>query len=311
MADETPARLYRAEALAHHALPVQDGALLEIAPTWARQTYRLLVVVLGCGLVYLFFGRAYEYASGPAILRVEGRTDLTARVAGVVSSVLVQPGARVQAGQPLVQFFMEQEHAELARIKKEQELQLLKLLRDPSDQAARGALTTLNAERELASARLSQRLVRAPTAGVVSDVRIRAGESLAVGDLIVSLLPDDASLSMVALLPGRYRPMLHKGQPLRFELEGYRYEYRELPIDEVGDAVIGPHEAQRYLGPDLADSVQLAGPVVLVRAHLPWRSFVSDGRAFDYYDGLHAFAQVRVRSQSIARLLLPGGDHGR
>jgi membrane fusion protein (multidrug efflux system) len=314
MANESPERLFRAEAVAYHAQPREDGALLEIAPSWARQSFRLLLGVLLCALLYLILGRAHEYASGPAILRVEGRTDLTARVAGVVSAVLVHPGERVRAGQPLMQFFMEQESAELERIKKEQELQLLKLLRDPSDQAARAALTTLRAERELATARLSLRLVRAPHAGVVSDVRIRSGESLMVGDLVVTLLPEDATLSLVALLPGRYRPMLRAGQPLRFELEGYRYEYRELPIDEVGDAVIGPHEAQRYLGPDLADSVQLQGPVVLVRAHLPWRSFVSDGRAFDYYDGLHAWAQVRVRSERIARLLLPGfgeASHGR
>jgi multidrug efflux pump subunit AcrA (membrane-fusion protein) len=296
---------FRQEAIDYHAGDRRDGALLRLSPRWTRWSYWLLLATLVAAAAYGAVGHVHEYASGPAVIRVEGRLDLTAKSDGTVATVSVQPGQRVAEGQPLVQFFMEQEHAERERLQKEFDLQLLKLLRDPSDESARQSLSSLRAQRELASTRLEQRLVRAPRAGIVSDVRIRPGQHLGVGELILTIVGDDARLSMVALLPGRYRPMLKPGLPLRFELVGYRYEYRELRIESIGDEVIGPNEAKRYLGPGLADSVVIDGPVVLVRANLPAARFFSDGESYQYFDGLHARAEARVRSESIVLTILP------
>jgi membrane fusion protein (multidrug efflux system) len=301
--DENP--LFRAEALAHHAGQHHEGSLLRLSPSWTRWSFWLLVALFAAAGVYGVVGEVPEYATGPAIVRVDGRVDLTAKFGGTVALVHVQPGQRVATGQPLVQFYSDDENAELERIRKEFDLELIKVLRDPSDQATRQALSSLRAQRELATTRLAQRLVRAPHPGVVSDVRIRPGQRLAVGELILSIVPDDARLSLVALLPGGYRPMLRPGTPLRFELVGYRYEYHQVAIESVGDEVVGPNEAKRFLGPDIADSVALAGPVVLVRARLPTHSFTSNGRTLDYYDGLQAQAQARVRTEPIVVMLIP------
>jgi multidrug resistance efflux pump len=296
---------FRQEALDYHAGDRTGGALLRLSPGWSRWSYWLLLAAFFAGSVYVIFGRLYDYAAGPAVIRVDGRIDLTAKVAGTVASVTAQPGQRVAEGEPMVQFFMEEEHAERDRLDKEFELQLLKVLRDPSDVAARQSLSALRAQREFASARLQERVVRAPRAGVVSDVRIRPGQHLPVGELILTLVGDDARMSMVALLPGRYRPMLRPGLPMRFELSGYRYDYRELTIDSIGDEIIGPAEAKRYLGPGVADGVVVDGPVVLVRATLPSTSFASEGRTYRYFDGLPARAEARVRSESIIMSFLP------
>ena len=298
-------RLFRDEALAHHAHHRRGGALLALTPAWTRLTFPLLVGVVVAGLAWAAFGRVYEYATGPAIVRIDGRQEITARFAATVAAVMVHPGQHVAPGQPLVQLGADDERADLERLRQEFDLQLIRALRDPLDQAARQALSTLRAERELATRRLDERLVRAPAAGVVSDVRIRSGQHLAVGELLLSLVPEQAPLSLVALLPGRYRPQLRRGMPLRFELDGYRYEYREVTIDSVGDEIIGPAEAKRFLGPDVADSVELREPVVLVRAALPSRQFVSGGASYDYYDGLHAQAQARVRSEPLLLRAFP------
>ncbi|HEY1584323.1 MAG TPA: HlyD family efflux transporter periplasmic adaptor subunit, partial [Polyangia bacterium] len=270
------------------------------------------------GALYAVVGRVNEYATGPAIVRVDGRIDLTAKLAGTVATIDVQPGQRVAAGQPLVQFFDDDESGELGRLREEFDLQLLKLLRDPSDGGARQALTSLRAQRELAAARVGQRLLRAPRPGVVSDVRIRPGQRLTPGDLVLSLVPDGARLSLVALLPGNDRPLLRPGMALGFELVGYGNEHHELTIDSVGDEVVGPNEAKRFLGPDVADTMPVDGPVVLVRAQLAARHFASDsddGRPLRYYDGLQARAQAAVRSERIAAMLLPAlkalWTHGR
>src|SRR5205823_14533630 len=97
------------------------------------------------------------------------------------------------------------------------------------------------------------------------------------------------------------------GMPLRFELDGFGAEWHELPITSVGDEVVGPREAQRYLGPEVADAVALDGPIVVVRVALPGRAFVSARKSYPYYDGLRARAEVRVRQRRLWSLLL-GGD---
>jgi multidrug efflux pump subunit AcrA (membrane-fusion protein) len=258
------------------------------------------------GVLLCVVGTVSEYAAGPALVRMEHRRDVMAQGAGVVATVEVQPGQRVAAGQILVTLHSEEERSALARIEHEMELLLVRYMRDLTDQAARQALTTLRAERELAQARLAARALKAPVAGVVGDLRIQPGQYLAMGTLVASLVEDEASAYLLAFLPGYHRPYLRPGLPLRVELDGFQYEYRELPIESVSEQLIGPGELKRYLGPDLADTVDTSGPIVLVRAALPSRTFSVRGRVLGYFDGMPARAQVAVRAEPIFVTMLPG-----
>jgi membrane fusion protein (multidrug efflux system) len=298
--------IYRQEAL--RALDERggdEGELLEVSPGWLRWTYWLLVAVLAATVTYAVFGTVNEYAAGPAVIRVEGRHDLTATTGGIVLSTHVQPGERVARGQLLVRFHVAQETAELERLSQEFELQLVKLLRDPADHSARESLTSLRAQRDLAEARVAERSLRATVGGVVSDLRIRPGQLLAPGDLVLTLVGEDARFSLLAFLPGHARPLLKKGMTLRTELTGFSYAYRDLIVDSVGDEVVGPAEARRFLGADLGDAYLFGGPVVLVKARVPDRTFVSDRRTFNYYDGTPARAEAIIRKQPIAVALVP------
>jgi membrane fusion protein (multidrug efflux system) len=69
---------------------------------------------------------------------------------------------------------------------------------------------------------------------------------------------------------------------------------------------VGPAEVRRFLGQDLADTVQITGPVVLVQAPLPATTFISSGRTYHYYDGMPGTAEARVRTESILVTLVPG-----
>jgi multidrug resistance efflux pump len=297
--------IFRAEAVASRESYQNDGTILRLSPRWARYAYWLLCAVLVAALLYATFGTVHEYATGPAVVRVDDRVEVTARFDGTVAAVEAHPGQHVVAGDLLVRFYLATETAEFDRINREFELQLVKLLRDSSDQAARQAVTTLRAQRELAQARLDERFVRAGQAGIVSDIRIRPGQRLAPGDIILSIIGEDARFSLVAMMPGSYRPQVHAGQKMRFELGGYRYLYRDVIIDSIGDEVVGPREVDRYLGPELGDTISVKGPVVLVQAHLPSRTFVSDDQSYPYYAGMQGTAEVRVRSQRIIMLLIP------
>ncbi|RKH42937.1 HlyD family efflux transporter periplasmic adaptor subunit [Corallococcus sp. AB050B] len=283
----------------------EQGDVLQLSPAWSRWTYHVLVWLLLSGVVYCLVGRVNTYASGPGLIRVEGRTDLTLPIASVVATVQVVPGQRVEAGQELVTFRAEDEASTLERLEREFELQLIRFMRDPSDEAARQALTSLSAERDLAQARVEARTLRAPHTGLVGDVRIQPGQFLPAGTRALSLVAEDAPVTLLAVLPGYARPFLRPGMPLRVELDGFRYEYRELTIESVGDQVIGPTEVRRFLGPDLADAVAVEGPVVLVKASLPSHTFVNEGRVLSYFDGMPSRVEARVRSERILVVLLP------
>lgn len=298
--------LFREEALAFHQEGLRvEGDLLRADPRWMQWTYRLLVLVLAAGLLFSLLGRVREFASGPAVVRLGGRTDLRATAAGTVAEVEVARGDQVAPGRLLVRLYDAQEAAALERIEREIELQLIDRLRNPADLAAERSLISLRAERELAQARLAEREVRAPAAGVVSDLRIRPGQLVQPGQVLVSLVGEGGEPRVLALLPGEHRPLLKPGMPLRLELQGYPYLYQQLTVEEVGDEVVGPGEAKRYLGEDIADAVPLQGPVVLVTARLPSLTFEFEERQRRYHDGMWAQAEVRVRSERILVALVP------
>jgi membrane fusion protein (multidrug efflux system) len=304
---EPPApRLFRAEAVAYRAQAQVASHVLELSPRWTRWAYWLLLVVLVVAAVFSIVGKIHEYATGPAVIRLEGRRDVTARFAGTVATIDAQPGRRVAAGDVLVQLYEGQESAELDRVRKESEIQLVKLLRDPGDTLARAALASLRAQRELAEARLAERVVRAPQAGTISDVRIRPGQQLQPGDVLFSIVDADAPCEVVAMIPGHFRPQLAPGMSLRLELDGYRYAYRDVIIDAIGDEIVGPAELKRFLGPELADTMEVQGPTLLVQAHLPSNTFRARGQELHYYDGMRATAEVRIRAASLLVTLVPG-----
>ncbi len=303
---EDPEQIFRREALDYYAGAREHGEILRLSPSWTRWAFWLLLATVGFYGAFGVLGWVSEYASGPAVVRAEDRLEVTALSAGRVTSVEVQPGQRVKEGQILVRFFAGEEQASVARFSQEFEHHLLRRMRDLTDEGASQALATLRAERELAEFQLEQRVVRAPEAGVVSDVRIRRGQHLTAGETVVSLVREDSPLEIIAMLPGGYRPLLSKGGKLRLELRGFPYQYQELSIDEVGDELVGPGEVQRYLGPELAESMTVNGAVVLVRARAPSRFFEADGKRLAYFDGMLGTAHARVKSERIVTTLIPG-----
>lgn len=304
---EPSSDIFRAEALEYHrsTQDASEGELFEISQRPLRVTYRVILATVVAFIIFSIVGHVNEYASGPALVRINGQTTLTAKNAGTLSAVEVIPGQHVNEGDVLVRFDTASATSDLARIDKEIELQTLKLLRDPGDQEARHALAPLKASLELARSHVEEGVVRAPREGVVLDVRVRPWMHLAPGDTVLSLSATHPTFSVIALLPGEYRPLLHAGMPLRFELLGQRYLYQQLSVAAVGNEVVGPNEAKRYLGADLADTLHVDGSVVLVHAELPGETFMAEGHTLHYYDGLIGRADARVKSESVLVSLVP------
>ena len=299
--------LFRKPATAAMEAGARQGVPLALSPGWIRWTYWLLLGGTLAALVFAGFARVGDYARGPAVVRVLDRLDLTTAASGIVLSVDVEPGSEVAAGDVLVRFFAEAEERELAQVERELELKLVRLLLAPHDEATRSSLAALRAAREMAATRLAERQVVAPRAGVVRNLRIRPGQMLAPGDLVLTLVDESrAEFSVLALVPGQFRPMLRTGMPLRFSLEGHPQAASDLVVEQVGDEVVGPSEMRRFVGQELGDSFPVEGGLVLVRARLPRETFALDGQRYRYYDGIPGRVAVRVRSVRLLTLLLPG-----
>jgi membrane fusion protein (multidrug efflux system) len=298
-------KLFRPEAIEHQRARGLRADLIVLDPAATAWGFRLLCAGMLGLLAFIVLGRLNEYASGPAFVQLDGRTALTASGPGLVTAVLVKPGDRVKQGDELVRFHDSEELAELQAANKQFDSQLAKLLLQPDDSLTREALVSLRSRRELAEERHGRRSVRAPHAGVIGDVRVREGQLVEPGLRLIDLQGSATSATVTALLPGRYRPLLHAGDKLRFEIDGFHQLTHELRINQVGEQIVGPSEAARFVGRDLADAFSITGPVVLVQASLPRTSFTMEGQRYEFSTGMFGKAESVVRNEPIAYSFIP------
>jgi multidrug resistance efflux pump len=296
--------LFREEALAAHQGAGEEGVPLRLTARWVGHATWFMLAAAGVAVVAAALARVGDYAEGPAVVRAEGGLDLVTPTGGIVAAVEVEPGGQVRQGETLVRFLAGSEEQELARLDRERELKLVRLLLHPRDEATQQSLATLQAQRELVAARLREREVVAPRAGVVRNLRIRQGQVLTPGDLVLTLVDEAAArFQVVAFVPGHFRPMLRPGMPLRFALEGYPHASSELTVESVGDEVVGPGEARRYLGRELGDALAVQGSLVLVRGRLATPTFRWRGQRYRLYDGIPGRIDVLVRRLPLYLLL--------
>ena len=280
------------------------GRLVAAPRTWMRWAYPTLIGLVVAVIAATAIIQVPTYSTGVSIIMIDGE-HVTAPMAGTVAEVLVAPGAHVAAGDPLVRLHAVDEEAELAATETDYRNALAMFLTNPGDDTARNALAGIATRRQRARAIVDARTLRASTAGVVGDIRVRPGQLL-VPSAQVMKVSTSAEPSVVALLPGFDRPRLEVGMTLQIELPRY-HKRRELAvIDSIGSQVIGPDEARRSLGDPIGDALPIAGPVVLVRAHLAARTFMSGGREYEFHDGMLGKAEVKVSHESLLRMLIPG-----
>lgn len=295
--------LFRKEAMEAYG-ERRWGDVVRVAPTWIRWAYWGLVLVFVAAAVFLVEGRVRTWSRGPAIVRMEARTEVSVRTSGSIASLEVEPGARVAAGDVVATLDQAMQGGDVDRLARELEARLRERLLAPTDPSTGEAVARLRLELERARAALDERVVRAPASGVVGDVRVRAGQRVEPGDVVASVVDAASAVEVVAFLPGGDRPRLEPGQRMRLELHGYAHAYQDLAVEAIAIEALGPEEARRYLG-RIGDSVPLGGPVVLVRAQLP-PEFEADGEVYRFVDGMTGTVEVEVDSERVIHALIPG-----
>ncbi len=261
---------FRQEALDYQDHTEREGKLLRRIPLWLTWSHLMIVLSLIIGLAYVVFAKVNEITSGPAVIQVTNKINIQSLSGGVVESVFVQPGDLTTKDELLAKLQGTPGDDLLARIREE---------------------------------------VRAPADGTVFGTYIRTGQMVSAGDRVLSLRGEASRNEVVALLPGSYAPQIHAGMPLILKVDGYPQSREELTIENVATDVIGPENADLYVGKEISQTLSLKGPILIVRCALPevtFDTFESLNEKFRYHDGMVARAEVSVRKESLIIALVPG-----
>jgi len=159
------------------------------------------------------------------------QVDVSSDVPGRVTEIKFIAGARVKAGDPLVQLFDAPERADLASYKAQTlaaELALDRakalLTKQAGTQAtvdqAQAAYDQANAAIAKTEAVISQKLVRAPFAGELGVRHVEVGQYLSAGTQIVSLT-DLSRLYLNFTVTEKDRAVLDVGQAVRIKVDAY------------------------------------------------------------------------------------------
>lgn len=299
--------LFREQAMAAHRRGTSWGSPLHVVPAWIRWSTRTVGLLVISAVVFAALVRVGDFARGPAVIRMEGRTVLASLAAGSVIEIPVAPGQRVAAGTVLLRLDDGPQRAELARAEAEYELLLVRLLREPDDGALRKQLASLDVSAQHARTRVEERTLRAPEDGTVSDIRVRVGHTVQPGDALVALDRPDSRPVVVAMLPGHERPRLSTTPTeLLLELDGFPRVRVPVTLRSIADEVVGPAEALRFLGKDQAGAFDVRGPVVMVEAVVDAAEFTADGDTYRLYDGMQGALEIEVDSRTLLESVLPG-----
>jgi hypothetical protein len=144
-------------------------------------------------------------------------------------------------------------------------------------------------------------ILAAVTVGLFTS--IASIDDYATGPAMVRL-GEGRRASVVALIPGQYRPQMETGDSLRFNVLGYPQSYRNLVVTAVGDQIIGMSRVAEVLGTDALNTQGSQTGVVIVEASLPTNAFRVGIEELQLYDGMMGSVEIELGSQRLIRALI-------
>lgn len=302
------ASVYRREALEQLVSTEENfGPWFDRQPISSRAPYVLVALFFSLAVVCLWFVEVEDVAAGPAFVVSDQRHDVLATRPGVIDRLLARPGDEVERGQALAVYDVGSSFDSLDRAQAALEAALEDRLRSPGSRLAEAAVATARADRARTAADIERHTLRAPVSGRVGYVGTHSGRAVAMGDVVLSVTESDreASMSVRAFVPGRYRPTLETGQSLVLNLDGFAGETQHLTVTAVSDEVVGAEELRRLTAPRIADALSASGPLVLVEARLPSATFTVENESWTVHEGMIGQVELRVRAKPLAFVLFP------
>lgn len=188
------------------------------------------------------------------------QVDLRFSRAGRVKEVNVSVGQRVEPGELLVA--LDNREQELAYFKARNAYEVARIDAPPN------VVREREIDMELSRDSLEQTYLRAPFAGVVTDVNVEPGQSIGANDMIVQLV-DDSAFEVQVAVDELDIARVHRGQSVSIRLDADPNRVREGVVDHVslvanmsGSVVTVPVtvrflEADEFLRPGYTATVQI------------------------------------------------------
>ncbi|NOJ95305.1 hypothetical protein HMI51_20485 [Corallococcus coralloides] len=142
--------------------------------------------------------------------------------------------------------------------------------------------------------------VVAPLKAMVGRVEVTKGAHVEAGQPVVALLNRDVLPSLSVLLSEDYRQELAPGMTLEFQMPDMPH-----PLEAVIEQVEGPEASLQFAKVQRRAEAYPEG-AVLVRAHVPARTYERDGKKRVYQDSEWGRAQVKLGTQRLLVSWFPG-----
>lgn len=299
-------QLARPQALnAYNSLSDDIDPVLRNGPGWTALSYRILLAFIFILISFSLIARVHTYADGVGFVRLGHYQQQIARQAGTIEHVLVDVGEYVVEGQILLEFYSQYEKDELKRAQEEYEAAVRRWLFQPDAEnqvvQARERLNAAQIQRE-------KFILRAAETGRINDIRVRSGQSVKPGQVLMTQGESQQSQSIHLYLPGQMRPKLAIGQRVVLEFHGHQFGHLELTLGQIDEELIGIDEARSHIGYGLGQVLALDGPIVCAVADLEAPYFEANGERYTLHEGMTAKAQVVLESEPLALAFIPDFD---
>lgn len=187
------------------------------------------------------------YLEAVGTIRAVRGVELTSESSGEITAIEFDSGDRVEQGQLLLVLNDEVEQAarqneiaslELAEILFERDAKLIKQSSIPQSQYDRSRADLARAKAQLAEteARIHNKRIHAPFAGVVGIRRVDVGDYISPGTVIATL-QDRSQLEVDFTVPDRYAPRLRPGLPISLSVGAFPGEAFAAELMALDSAV--------------------------------------------------------------------------
>lgn len=142
--------------------------------------------------------------------------------------------------------------------------------------------------------------VVAPLKAMVGRVEVTKGAQVEAGQPVVALLNRDVLPSLFVLFPADSRQELAPGMTFEFQMPNMPY-----PLEAEIEQVEGPEASLQFAKVQRRAEAYPEG-AVLIRAHVPARTYERDGKKRVYQDGEWGRAVVKLGTQRLLVAWFPG-----
>ena len=299
--------LYRPEALQHHRKKGSEGTVTDLSPKWTRIAYPFLVISLVAAFVGSLLLRVHVYSSGAGLVIFNG-TPVTVQASGSVERYFVDPNEYVHAGDPIAQLSSQQQKADYAQAKAEDDNAIRSFLWDETDEQARKSVKSAGIALTHAQAQLDQRIVRAPCDGRLSELAFGKGESIQAGQQLATIFVPGSKPVAYAYLPFSDRPRIRPDMPLEVAIEGFKKKRAKLHIIDISTEGVGASEIRKSVGQTLGDTLKLpndGASYVLVKAEFDQDRIQIGDKSYDLHQGMPIKAEIAIETRPFLADVFP------